>query len=51
MSNTEKSVNSLVTMGPIPGSKKIYVKGKLHNISVAMREIELSDTVDTDGNV
>ena len=35
---TEKSI----TTTPFPGSKKIYVKGKLHNISVAMREIEVS---------
>ncbi len=32
-------------------SKKIYVKGKLHNIKVAMREIHLSDTYDKDGNI
>ncbi len=35
---SEKSI----TTTPFPGSKKIYVKGKLHNISVAMREIEVS---------
>src|SRR5258708_25057826 len=37
---TEKSI----TTTPFPASKKIYVKGKLHNISVAMREVSLSDT-------
>ena len=38
---TEKSI----TTTPFPGSKKIYVKGKLHNIEVAMREIEVSSGV------
>lgn len=37
-----------VTRQPFPNSKKIYVKGKIHpQIQVAMREIELSDTVDS----
>lgn len=39
-----------ITSEPFPGSEKIYVEGKLHNIKVAMREIKLSDTVDTKGN-
>ena len=34
-----------ITREPLPASKKIYVPGTLHNIKVAMREIELSDTV------
>ena len=34
-----------ITQGPLSGSKKVYVKGKLHDINVAMREITLSDTV------
>ncbi|MCC6600931.1 MAG: phosphomethylpyrimidine synthase ThiC, partial [Crocinitomicaceae bacterium] len=38
---TEKSI----TTTPFPGSKKIYVKGKLHNIEVAMREITVSSGV------
>jgi phosphomethylpyrimidine synthase len=29
---------------PFPGSKKIYVKGEIHDIQVAMREIELTDS-------
>jgi phosphomethylpyrimidine synthase len=33
-----------VTTTPFPKSKKIYVAGKIHNIQVAMREVELSDT-------
>ncbi len=31
-----------ITREPLSGSRKIYVPGKLHNISVAMREIQLS---------
>src|SRR4051812_46058617 len=37
---TEKSI----TREPFPASKKVYVKGKLHDIKVAMREISLTDT-------
>ncbi|WP_299675256.1 phosphomethylpyrimidine synthase ThiC [uncultured Tenacibaculum sp.] len=37
-----------ITRKPFPNSTKIYVKGKLHpQINVAMREISLSDTVDS----
>ncbi|HEY6162759.1 MAG TPA: phosphomethylpyrimidine synthase ThiC [Bacteroidia bacterium] len=35
----------VITREPLSSSKKIYVKGKLHNIEVAMREITLTDTV------
>lgn len=35
-----------ITRTPFPASKKIYVKGKIHNIEVAMREISLEDTTD-----
>ncbi|MCV9385830.1 phosphomethylpyrimidine synthase ThiC [Reichenbachiella ulvae] len=34
-----------ITRDPFPASKKIYVKGEIHDIKVAMREIELNDTV------
>src|ERR1051326_3492336 len=34
-----------ITREPLPASKKIYVEGSLHKIKVAMREIELTDTV------
>ncbi|UXX78405.1 phosphomethylpyrimidine synthase ThiC [Reichenbachiella carrageenanivorans] len=34
-----------ITRDPFPASKKVYVKGKIHNIEVAMREISLNDTV------
>jgi phosphomethylpyrimidine synthase len=33
-----------ITREPFPKSTKIYVPGKIHDIKVAMREIELSDT-------
>ncbi|MBP6411504.1 MAG: phosphomethylpyrimidine synthase ThiC [Pseudarcicella sp.] len=33
-----------ISTGAITGSKKIYVKGKIHDINVAMREITLSPT-------
>ena len=37
-----------ITRKPFPNSKKIYVNGKIHpQIKVAMREIALSDTVDS----
>ncbi|MFK8037394.1 MAG: phosphomethylpyrimidine synthase ThiC [Crocinitomicaceae bacterium] len=37
-----------ITTKPFPKSSKIYVKGTLHeSVNVAMREIELSDTVDS----
>ncbi|MFZ9847653.1 MAG: phosphomethylpyrimidine synthase ThiC [Flavobacteriales bacterium] len=35
---------STISKKPFPGSNKIYVKGELHDISVAMREIKLSPT-------
>ena len=36
---------SVLTRDGFPNSKKIYVKGKIHDIEVAMREISLADTV------
>jgi phosphomethylpyrimidine synthase len=37
-----------ITRHPFPSSKKIYVKGEIHpQINVAMREIELEDTLDS----
>lgn len=37
-----------VTRNPFPNSTKIYVKGKIHpQINVAMREISLSNTIDS----
>ena len=47
MSKIEKTPSQgAITRDPFPKSKKVYVKGNIHDISVAMREIELSDTVD-----
>jgi phosphomethylpyrimidine synthase len=46
----KEDLNKIITQRPFPGSKKVYIKGELHDISVAMREIELSDTKDFDGN-
>lgn len=34
----------VISRSPFPASQKIYVKGELHDIKVAMREISLSDT-------
>lgn len=39
-----------ITCSPFPNSKKIYVEGKIHPISVAMREIKLSPTKLSNGN-
>lgn len=39
-----------ITCSPFPNSKKIYVEGKIHPISVAMREIQLSPTKLSNGN-
>lgn len=46
----KKDINQIITQRPFPGSKKVYVEGQLHDIKVAMREIELSDTEDFEGN-
>ncbi|WP_315054548.1 phosphomethylpyrimidine synthase ThiC [Chryseobacterium indoltheticum] len=40
-----------ITCSPFPNSKKIYVEGKIHPINVAMREIHLSPTKLTNGNL
>ncbi len=47
----DKSINNLITTTEFPGSTKVFVEGKLHDIQVAMREIRLSDTLDSEGNV
>jgi phosphomethylpyrimidine synthase len=36
----------VITRDPFPASRKIYVKGSLHNVQVAMREIELNPSTD-----
>lgn len=41
----EKTPNTeVITRKPFPNSRKVYVKGELHDIEVTMREITLSDT-------
>ncbi len=39
--------DSAVTRTPFPKSAKIYVKGKMHDVRVAMREIQLEDSDST----
>jgi phosphomethylpyrimidine synthase len=34
----------VISRTPFPASRKVYVKGQLHNIEVAMREVSLSNT-------
>jgi phosphomethylpyrimidine synthase len=51
MSKQEKMPSQQsVSTGAISGSKKVYVQGNLHNISVAMREIALAPTKLSNGN-
>lgn len=42
---------SAITRDPFPASRKIYVKGEIHDIEVPMREISLSDTHERSGKV
>ncbi|MEQ9618123.1 MAG: phosphomethylpyrimidine synthase ThiC [Deltaproteobacteria bacterium] len=35
---------AVITREPFPNSRKIYLKGKIHDIEVAMREIEVEDS-------
>ncbi len=46
MKNEKLPLTENISRKPLPGSKKIYVDGKLHPIKVAMREISLSNTTD-----
>jgi phosphomethylpyrimidine synthase len=42
---TEKIPNEqVISRTPFPASRKVYVKGQLHKIEVAMREVSLSET-------
>src|ERR1700756_881950 len=46
MKTKDKAPNqNVISTEPLTGSRKVYVKGKLHDIKVAMREITLTDTV------
>lgn len=38
-----------ISSGPLPGSEKIHVKGEIFDINVAMRQINLTQTIDLDG--
>ncbi len=40
-----------ITQGNFPNSRKVYVPGRLHDIKVAMREIELAHTKDKEGHI
>lgn len=52
MSELKKSnETNVISTGAITGSRKIYVKGKIHDINVAMREIVLSPTKLASGEV
>jgi phosphomethylpyrimidine synthase len=44
-SNNHVSKENGISREPLPGSRKIYVPGKIYDIKVAMREILLSDTI------
>ncbi|MEI6507147.1 MAG: phosphomethylpyrimidine synthase ThiC [Bacteroidota bacterium] len=45
MQKSEAPKSEVITRNPLPASKKVYIPGKVHDIKVAMREIELTDTV------
>ncbi len=40
----------IISREPFPASRKVYVKGQLHDIRVAMREIAVGNTVDRHNN-
>jgi phosphomethylpyrimidine synthase len=44
MKTKTTSTEQVISRDPFPGSRKVYVKGKLHPIEVAMREVVLDDT-------
>ena len=46
-----QSPQQKISRGPISGSRKIYVPGKIHPIRVPMREIMQADTKDAQGSV
>lgn len=41
---TQEKETQIISREPFPASRKIYVKGQLHDIDVAMREISLTET-------
>lgn len=44
MKKEQTPETTIISRNPLSGSKKIYVPGEIHNIQVAMRQIELSAT-------
>jgi len=42
--NDKMPEQEVISIKPLPASKKIYVKGEMHDINVAMREISLTPT-------
>lgn len=44
MKQDKTPTSTSITREPFPASKKVYVKGEIHNIQVAMREISLHDS-------
>lgn len=44
MKSEKTPTEEVISRRPFPASRKIFVKGQLHDIEVAMREISLSDT-------
>ncbi len=48
---TELPKQETISTQPFPNSKKVFVKGKLHDINVAMREISVSDTKLSNNNI
>ena len=44
MKNEKIPNEQAISRSPFPASRKVYVKGQLHNIEVAMREVILSET-------
>ena len=46
MSKDNKPDEHAISREPFPASRKVYVKGTVHDIQVAMREISVGNTVD-----
>jgi len=44
MKKEQTPETTIISRNPLSGSKKIYVAGKIHDIQVAMRQIELTPT-------
>lgn len=44
MKNQKETITGQISRDPFPASKKVFVKGQLHDIKVAMREISLTET-------